>query len=62
MRPSYKTGDNLLACEKKSMWVSPIYLYKIFKSCRSPWQGAEHSGKLDTSKGQVQETLREKNL
>jgi hypothetical protein len=62
MGPSHKTGDNLLACEKKSMWVSPIYLYKIFKSCRSPWQVAEHSGKLDTSKGHGREALKEKNL
>ena len=38
MGPSHKTGDNLLACEKKSMWVSPIYLDKILKSCRSPWR------------------------
>lgn len=61
MRPSYKTGDNLLACEKKSMWVQPIYSYSIFLSCRSPRQGAEHSGKLDTRKGQAQEALNEKN-
>lgn len=42
------------------MWVSPIYLYMIFKSCRSPWQGAEHSGKPDKSREQVQGAIKEK--